>query len=444
MNNTKNATSVSEFFKSEFVDYASYSTIRMMASAIDGMKNANRKIVYTIFDKNIKKPVKVSRLASTVSEYTEYLHGDISGVISGMGQYFAGSNNSPLLAAEGSFGNRFSNAPSAARYIYTNGTDFLFSVLNKEDDKILIEQLFEGEKIEPRFYLPTLPLIFINGANGIASGFKQTILGRNSKDIIKYLKAKLNGKNIKFTAKPYYNGFNGKVEKSENNQWKIYGNFVRKSATVVEITELPIGIELSKYNKILDDLKDKNKITSYKDLSDKGQFKFEVKFKKEVLKKYDDLQILERLKLVKTETEIYNAIDEDLRVRTFKTPDDLINYYYNIKIKYLEKRKSYLLDLYKNQIEHDLSKYTFIKMIVEDKLKINKRKTEAIIKDLDKVEKIIKHNNSYNYLLSMQISSLTKEQMDKLKKQINDKLNKIKELKTKTAEEIWLEDLNKL
>jgi len=121
---------VSDFYKNEFVDYASYSTIRMIASAIDGMKNVHRKIVSTVLDKNIKTKLKVSQLASKMAEYREYLHGDSAGAIVTMGQNYVGSNNLPLLAAEGNFGKRFTNAAAASRYIYTHGLPILFQVIN--------------------------------------------------------------------------------------------------------------------------------------------------------------------------------------------------------------------------------------------------------------------------------------------------------------------------
>jgi len=436
---------VIDFFDTEFVDYSSYSTIRMISSAIDGLKNSHRKIIHTVLDKNIKTKSKVSRLASTVSEYTEYLNGDISGVIAGMGQFHTGTNNVPLLAAEGNYGNRFSNSPSAARYIYTHGTEFLFNVFKKEDGPILIEQIFEGHKIEPRFFLPSLPLLLINGSNGIASGFKQTIFGRDIKKVKKFLINRLkNNSKTKFNLKPYFEGFRGEVTKGEGNRWLFSGVIKRVSSTTIEITEIPPGMELARYIKILDDLKDKGKIINFKDNSDKNIFNFTVKFlKKDLLNKSDE-DILNTLKLVKTETEIYNGIDEDLRVRTFKSTNDIMDYYIKIKLKYLKILKENLLDLYETELEKFKSKYLFIKAIVDGKLIINNRKNDLIIEDLEKINGIIKQNDSYNYLLNMPISSLTKEQMQKLNISIKNKKNQISELKNKSLNQIWLDDLENI
>jgi DNA topoisomerase II len=441
---TQNKMTVSEFYENEFVDYASYSTIRMIASAIDGMKNVHRKIVNTVIDKKIKDDEKISRLDGVCGSYTEYLHGSMADPIANMAKGFAGTNNLPLMAAEGSFGSRFNHAHSAPRYIFTYGLPIMFKLFSEDDKAILNDQFFEGHKIEPQFYLPSLPLILINGSDGIASGFKQTILSRSEKDVTRYLKGRLTGKikTKKFNAPPAFNGFTGTVAQGDKDrQWKICGTINRINTTNVEITEIPVGIELSKYLNILDALKEKKVIVSYKDNSDDDVFNFVVKFNRAVLSKLSDEDLLNKLKLIKSETEIYNALDEDLIIKGFKNVGEIFDYYYEVKLSYMAKRKQHLLDKYKTDIEFENSKFIFIKSIVDDVLVINKRKNDAIVKDLDKIDGIITVNDSYNYLLNMGINSLTKERLDKLKASIKLKKDLLKTLKNKTVEEMWLEDL---
>ena len=438
---------VSDFYKEEFVDFASYSTLRMIGSAIDGMKNVHRKIINTVLDKNIKSDIKVSQLNSKVAEYTEYLHGDCSNAIAGMAQNFAGTNNLPLLAAEGNFGNRFKNDPSASRYIFTFGRPVLFDLIKKEDKDILIKQYFEGEEIEPMFYLPELPLLIVNGSSGIASGFSQSILPRDPNDILKYVKGKLSGKITKkaFTSPPSFNGFNGTVEQGDSHrQWKIYGTFIKKNTTTVEVTELPIGIDLPKYIKILEQLKDKGTIKDYQDRSNKNVFNFIIKFNRATLNDMTESDIMSTLKLIRTDSEVYNAVDENLMVRSFDTIDDIMQYYIEVKLKYLKIRKQHIIDTTNRDIEVDNSRYLFIKSIVDDELVISKRKTDAIIKDLDKIKGIVKVNDSYSYLLNMSIQSLTKEKMAALKQSVTVKKQFLKEYKLMTVEDIWLEDLKNI
>ena len=46
-----NVKNVSDFFKNELTDFSSYSTLRMLGSAIDSFKNSQRKIIWTALNK---------------------------------------------------------------------------------------------------------------------------------------------------------------------------------------------------------------------------------------------------------------------------------------------------------------------------------------------------------------------------------------------------------
>ena len=428
---------VSDFYNNDYVDYASYSTLRMLGSAIDGQKNVHRKILYTIIEKNIRNDIKVSQLNSKMAEFSEYLHGDASRSISGMAQEFAGTNNIPLLVREGNFGTRFNNEPSAPRYIFTHGSDDLWKLINLDDSAILDVQYFEGDKIEPKFYLPTLPLILVNGSEGLATGFAQKILSRNPKKIKKYITDYLKENlrpNKSNSLEPYFEGFAGTIEQGESNkQWLIKGVIQRNTSTKVTITEIPVGIELKQYLKTLDRLEDTGVIRSYKDLSNKT-FKFEVNFIRGVLDKLDDDKLLEKLKN-------YTAIDEHLKVKTFESAKEIIDYYIDVKKRYLQKRKDYLINKVSREIRVDVSRYMFIQMIVTDELIINKRKKANIETDLEGIGKIIKQDDSYNYLLNMPVVSLTEERMNKLLESIKNKKEELDLIKNQTLNKMWLKDL---
>ena len=128
---------ITEFCKNDLCDYASYSTIRAIASLADGQKNASRKILHTVLRKKITKEIKVAQLANKMAEFTQYLHGSADGVITNLGRNFVGTNNYNLLYPDGNFGTRLVQTPSASRYIQTYGTKELFKTFNAEDNNIL-------------------------------------------------------------------------------------------------------------------------------------------------------------------------------------------------------------------------------------------------------------------------------------------------------------------
>ncbi len=94
-----------------------------------------------------------------------------------MAQNFVGSNNLNLLEPIGQFGTRHQNGKDHAspRYIFTclNGlTRYLF---NEADDHIVEYLEEENFSIEPKCYYPILPLILINGSEGIGTGWSTTV-----------------------------------------------------------------------------------------------------------------------------------------------------------------------------------------------------------------------------------------------------------------------------
>ena len=432
---------LTEFFNTDYVDQASYDNLRKIGSLVDGQKNASRKILYTILEKNVKQEIKVSQLGSKVAEFAEYLHGSLENVIVGLCQDYAGTNNLPLLQKKGNFGTRFSNEASATRYIYCYGTDHFFNLFKKEDTAILKHQSFEGEKIEPMFYVPTLPILLINGSDGVSSGFAQKILPRKLSEIKKYILNRISNKRNRVNLTPFYVGFNGSVVKGEkDSQWKIRGIAEKTAQNKVLITELPIGYDLKGYLKVLDLLEDKKIIQSYRDLSENDTFKFEVTIPSKSLKSLNDDELLQTLKLVKTVTENYTVIDENNKIKVFSDVESILDHYIRVKLGYMQLRKDHLIESLTENIKLDFSKFLFIKMVTDETLIINKRSKKDIVSELDTIENIINKDDSvdgYDYLLNMPIVTLTIERMQKLENDIKLKKSQLDELKITSPEKLW-------
>ncbi len=435
---------LTKFFNGDYVDFASYSNLRMIASVMDGQKNSSRKVLYTIMEKNVKDEIKVSQLGSKVAEFTEYLHGNLDGVIVNLAQNFPGTNNIAMLTREGNFGTRFTQEASASRYIYTFGSPEFFTLFNKEDNEILLHQTFEGTRIEPRFFVPELPLLLINGSEGVSSGFAQKILPRNPASIAKAIRLMLSGKPVDPTLlTPYYVGFNGTIEHGETTaQWVLKGIVKKIAMNKVEISEVPVGYDLRGYLDVLDTLEEKKVIQSYVDKSEDDNFLFEVTIPSKSLKDSTDDELLQMLKLVKRVSENYTVIDENNKIRIFESALDILNHFVKIKLEYVTKRKANQLANLSSDIEVANSKYEFIKAIINGELIVGNRKKAAIIADLETMDLITLVNGTYDYLLRMPIFNLTNEELEKLEKNIKLAKNSLNELETQSINEIWLKNIH--
>lgn len=432
---------ISDYLNNDYMSAALYLAYRACPNLCDGLKNSGRKIVYTIKKDNIKDELKVSALGGKITTDAGYLHGEssIEGAIVTAGQNYTGANNVNFIEPSGNFGTRFSNTASSARYIFAKPAAYFNLIFRPEDDCNLITQEFEGDEIEPRFYVPTVPLLLVNGSSGIGVGFKTDIYARPLKNVISLLKAKLNkGRIMKKWYYPCWNGFIGDITEIDKNKWQVSG-IATLSKKKLSITELPIGIELKTYLDILNDARDKGIITSYLDYSDPrtDRFHFEVTLSDEESKKSLEA-IFNDLKLTVTLTEILTCLDENNAIQEFNSIEEILDKYIAIKLYYMDLRiKSEVTRLEKELAELD-EICRFIDEVLNDTLNLKQKKT-----DLEK-EMAAKKYTLITRLLAMPFNSLTAERVIELQKKRAAKKKELDQMKQETPKSLWLKDLDEL
>ena len=60
---------------------------------------------------------------------------------------------------------------ASARYIYTRLSSITRSLFDERDDNVLEYLDDDGMRVEPRFYVPVIPMVLVNGADGIGTGW---------------------------------------------------------------------------------------------------------------------------------------------------------------------------------------------------------------------------------------------------------------------------------
>ena len=447
---SKNKILISDFCKNDLPNYAAYDNTRKITSSVDGMKNSMRKLIFTMMKKYPNEFIKTENLANITAAFTNYLHGanNLGGVLDTLSQSFVGSNNYPFTTGNsGGFGTRINPTCAAARYTRVSLSKIMKTMLDPRDEAIIGQQYFEGDYIEPKFFMPVFPLVFLNGSLGaISSGFAQNIHPRNPFEVIEYIKKKLNGtENPRMDLLPWYRGFKGTISYNpETQQNEVIGCIVRNNTTNYTITEIPIGIEYQKYVEFLDKLIDNGTIVDYEDKCDPktDNILFEIKTTRAFTKKYEDLYDLNRVfHLVRPMAENLNCIDETGRIHEYKSVKEILDAFIKIRLEYYDKRKIHLLKTLKNDLEILVAKYLFCKGIIEKTIIVANKKKDEIIKQLEKVDKIIKVDGSYDYLLRMSIVSITKEKMEELHEQIKQKKDEFVKIKNTEIKDMWIEDL---
>jgi DNA topoisomerase-2 len=457
-----------DFIHYDLIHFSNEDLIRSIPSVVDGLKPSQRKILYGAFLRGLdKEEVKVAQLAGFVSDRAAYHHGEMSlnGAIIGMAQNFVGSNNINLLKPVGQFGTRLKAGKDAAspRYIWTMLEDLTTTIYNPIDDNILNQQTDDGIPIEPEFYAPIIPMVLVNGTEGIGTGFSTKIPPFNPIDIINNLKNIINDKKYQEMI-PWWQGFKGEVKCIDSNNFEINGNYTINSNTL-SITELPVGEWTSNYKDFLEKnledapkkpdpkkkvVKKENPFIGYKDNNTDEIVNFELTFEDGYLENTHDIDKLYHLSKKYSITNMHLYGPEG-HIKKYDNVEDIIKDYYKVRLDLYQKRKDSILNILEHQLKLISYKVKFILMIVEKKLNINNMKKQDIETKLEelkfpKLSKDKKQDDkeTYDYLLTMPIYNLTKEKIDELKNIENEKQVEYDLLENKTIKEIWLEELELL
>lgn len=437
--------STSDFFNNQFASFAEYDCYRNITNVIDGFKLSQRKVAFTVDDKNINSPIKVESLAPEVGTYTEYLHGaqSLYGVIIGMASPWGIWNNLPLLSSKGNFGSRMNGASAAPRYIFTYKQK-VFDYIFRKEDRIILKQLnFEGHDIEYNHYLPIIPYSFCKISEGMGTGFSHLVMPRNPVDLIKNVILMLDGKKPK-ELKAYAKGFKGNISKTKDGSWQYEGTFERKGKNHIIITELPIGYDLTSYNKVLNELEDKKVIKSFKDVSDakKDTFKFELDVTQEFSDQSDG-KILSELKLIDRIGDNLTFLNENNQIIQFDNDIEIQEYWFKYRLSKYNERKSKYIELLEEKLKVIKNKFRFIQSIIDDKIVVNKKSKVDIIDQLER-NGFDLIDDSYDYLLNMPIYSLTFEKMSQLEDEMNEMDKELQDYKNTDVKDIWRSELDEL
>ena len=466
---TEKKVTYKRFINYEFRHFSNYDCERSLACICDGLKPSLRKILYSVLKRNLKNEIKVAQLAGYVSEHACYHHGETSlyECIIGMAQNYVGSNNIELLVPNGQFGTRLQGGKdaSAPRYIWTKMDELTPLIFHPDDSPLLDYKIDDGIKVEPNWYIPIIPMILVNGTEGIGTGFSTKVPAHNPLDIIDNLINLMNSKKIK-DMKPWYRGFKGDINFKAINDLGNYiyinkGKYEKINNNTLEINELPIGTWTDKYRDFLETLlysdktsdKKKNQcLVNFKSYYTESDVKFVLKFKGNELNELINDNLLEsRLKLTDQKATSYgniNLYNSKGEISSYNSSEQILKEFYLIRLAYYIKRKEYLLKKIKKELDIYKYKIKFIEEFINKTIDIINQEDELIYKQLiekkyPKMSINKEKEESYDYLLNMYIRTLTKKKMLELKKLFTNKENEYNILKGKTEKMLWKEDLTK-
>ena len=452
--NSKKQIPIYDFVNKDLIHFSNYDNIRSIPDIADGLKPSQRKIMYGVFKKKLDKEIKVAQLSGYISEHSGYHHGEASlqGAIINMAQDFCGSNNINLLKPNGNFGTRRVGGKDSAspRYIFTQIGELTKDIFIDYDNAVLKYNIEDGDTVEPMTYYPIIPMILVNGSQGIGTGYSTFIPPFNPSDLIQNIRDYLNNKDIsKNELIPWFKGFTGEVKKVADDSYNTNGKYVIVNENTVRITELPIGVWTDDYLEFLNTLVEENKfVNNFVNNSGVDTIDIEIKFVNNGLQQLIKTNNIEKKLKLSNSIKISNMhLYKNNVITKYKTAIAILLDYITLRLNMYEERKKYVLRVLENDLLILKYRKLFIESILNKTMIIERKARALIIEELKKkkypeLAHSLEGTPSYSYLTDLPLFSLTQDKIDEYNKQYNEKNNEFETYKNTTIQQLWLNELD--
>lgn len=190
----------SDEFRKSYIDYAmSVITSRALPEARDGLKPVQRRLLYDMYTLHVNhdKPTKKSAriVGDTMGKY--HPHGDSScyDALVVMSQDF--KKNIPLIHGQGNMGSIEGDSAAAQRYTEVKLEKFTEDILLKDlDSTVPFIPNYDDTEKEPAVLPARLPMMLVNGSEGIAVGMNTSTPSHNISEICDLCKAYVSNQNL--------------------------------------------------------------------------------------------------------------------------------------------------------------------------------------------------------------------------------------------------------
>ncbi|XP_062866444.1 DNA topoisomerase 2-beta [Trichomycterus rosablanca] len=475
--------SYNDFINKELILFSNSDNERSIPSLVDGLKPGQRKVLFTCMKRNDKREVKVAQLAGSVAEMSAYHHGEqaLMMTIVNLAQNFVGSNNINILQPLGQFGTRINGGKDAAspRYIFTMLSPLAKLLFPAVDSNLLKFLYDDNQKVEPEWYIPIIPMVLVNGAEGIGTGWACKISNYDPREIVNNINRMLEHQDP-LPMLPRYKNFKGVIHELGQNQYMVSGEVSVLDKNTIEITELPVRTWTQAYKEsVLEPMlqgteKTPALINDYKEYHTDTTVKFVVRMTEEKLAQAEAAGLHKVFKLQSSLTCNSMVLFDHMGcLKRYDSVNDILKEFFELRLHYYKLRKDWLVGSLGAESAKLSNQARFVLEKIEGKISIENKSKKDLIRMLvqkgfesDPVaawnkaqEKALEEEDrdgnesdssvdsgsssgpNFNYILNMPLWCLTKEKVDELLKQRDVKKAELKDVQKKCSEDLWREDL---
>jgi DNA topoisomerase-2 len=428
-----------DFINKDLIHFSNYNLERAIPSVMDGLKVSQRKILYAAFKRNLTSEIRVAQFAGYVSEHTGYHHGEASlnEAIIGMAQDFMGANNIPWLVPQGQFGTRLQGGSDSAspRYIHTYLQPIVKKLVPSADFPVLNYRDDDGTPVEPEWYAPVLPMLLVNGARGIGTGYSTYVPPCDPKKLKSMLVRWLEGSDDALNEQIpiYFEGFKGLIAGGDS----AIGCWKKLNEGEYLITELPPGTWTQDYREWLEKELAEGRIKDFVDTSTDKDVHI-------LVKGMDDATLQRSCAFTAKKTNMH-AFNHEGVITKYNTLNEILKEYAEVRLSLYEKRRLHTIKALENELPYHANVVKFIQdQIADVPTIVLKKKSRAECDDLFIKGGYTKIDDGYEYLMKLPVSSFTAEQIAKHEKQLAELKTEIARLQSLEAADMWLSELSAL
>jgi DNA topoisomerase-2 len=431
------ALPVTEFVHRDLANFSAEDIKRSIPHVADGLKPSQRKVIYACLKKNLTSDMKVAQLAGYIAEQTAYHHGETSlqGTIVNLAQNFVGANNLNLLEPSGQFGTRLAGGKDAAssRYIFTRLNPLTRKIFDPVDGAVLKYVMDDGQQVEPEFYAPVVPMILVNGAEGIGTGFSCYVppydLAIIKHNIICALDQVAMAPMV-----PHFKAFKGKITKTKDHTWVMEG-VISVEGSQLHVTELPPGRWIQDFKEHLDSLIEKGTIQKFENHSTETTPDFRIWG-------FVGDDAIKELGLTKTiHTSNMYLIGPNGAVKKYNSPEEILVDYLEIRLSVYKKRKAWQLKQLEAEVNWLDEKARFIRGVVDGSFRVMNMPMSEITRQFVTAKFA---EAFHSKLLDIKTYQYTQEEVAKLEALCAAKRQDYTRLKAMTVVQMWKNNLSEI
>lgn len=418
---------------------------RSIPDAKDGLKPVQRRILYGMFkyEHAITTNVKSAAIVGTVMK-TMHPHGDTSiyDAMRPLANWF--ECKMPLISPEGNWGTFMGDGAAAARYTEAKLSPFGYEcVIGELKDSLNVvdwSNTYDDKNKEPD-YLPTkVPLLIINGTNGIGVGMCTDIPKHNLHEVIETTRALIKNPEAEVILIPDH-CLNCNIIDTDWKSISETGNGKYKVRGIIEIGE---------YGKLpalfVRSLPDRTSTISITDKLEKMVEEKQLPMIREIIDASKETNLNIIIQLVKGADPYY--VKEILYKKTDIEKSFSINFevvnginpmrfnYRQYLLSFIEQRKITMFRMYCNKLQQVMTRYhqleTFVKVIdsgeIDNIIKMIQKQTK--IDEESTIEYLIKKckitDLQAKFIINTNIKYLSKAYCNKYKEEIKELVSKRK------------------